>query len=150
MNTRKFTTNDLLNDPFFIGFDSFFNKIDAINRSNASNYPPYNLIKTGEDTYVIELAVAGFKEEDFDIEVHNGVLTISANVADTSGTETTYLHKGIAARSFTRKFTLADTIEVKGVSLEKGMLTIELLNVIPEEKKPKKIQIVKSKELLLE
>ncbi len=79
-----------------------------------------------------------------------GVLTISANVVDTGSTNTTYLHKGIAARSFTRKFTLADTIEVKGVSLEKGMLTIELLNVVPEEKKPKKIQIVKSKELLLE
>jgi len=70
MNTRKFSTNDLLSDPFFIGFDSILNKIDTINRSNASNYPPYNLIKTGEDTYIIELAVAGFKEEDFDIEVH--------------------------------------------------------------------------------
>lgn len=150
MNARKFTTNDLLNDPFFIGFDSILNKIDTINRSNASNYPPYNLIKTGEDTYVIELAVAGFKEEDFDIEVHNGVLTVSADVVDTGSTNTTYIHKGIAARSFTRKFTLADTIEVKGVSLEKGMLTIELLNVVPEEKKPKKISIVKSKELLLE
>jgi molecular chaperone IbpA len=148
MNTRRINL-DLLNDPFFIGFDSFLDKFDQINKSNASNYPPYNLIKTGEDTFLIELAVAGFNEKDFDVELHNSILTIRAEVAE-SETVTNYLHKGIAARSFTRKFTLADTIEVSSVSLKNGMLRVQLLNVIPEEKKPKKIPIACNKELLLE
>jgi molecular chaperone IbpA len=144
MNTRKFNT-DLLNDPFFIGFDSIFNKLNQIEKANITNYPPYNLIKTGEDTYLIELAVAGFDDEDFDIELHDGVLTIRAEVGETDAA-TNYLHKGIAARSFVRKFTLADTVEVDGVSLHQGMLTVKLVNVIPEEKKPKKILIGKRAE----
>lgn len=138
-NTRRITT-DLLNDPLFIGFDSIFNKINQPYKANTSNYPPYNLIKTGQDTYLIELAVAGFDEEDFDIELHDGVLTIRAVVSSTE-METDYIHRGIAARSFERKFTLADTVEVDGVSLHQGMLTIRLQNVIPDEKKPKKIPI---------
>jgi molecular chaperone IbpA len=136
--TRRFNT-DLLNDPFFIGFDGILNKMHEINR-NVPNYPPYNLIKTGDDSYLIELAVAGFDEDDFDIELHQGVLTIRAEVGD-SDLSTNYIHKGIAARSFERKFTLADTIEVEGVSLHQGMLTVRLQNVIPDEKKPKKIPI---------
>ena len=150
MNTRKFNT-DLLNDPFFIGFDGIFNKLTQLEKANVTNYPPYNLIKTGEDTYLIELAVAGFDEKDFDIELHNGVLTIRAEVTETD-TATNYLHKGIAARSFVRKFTLADTVEVDGVSLHQGMLTVKLINVIPEEKKPKKILIGRQpeRELLTE
>ena len=144
MNTRRVNL-DLLNDPFFIGFDSIFNKLNQLEKANVTNYPPYNLIKTGEDTYLIELAVAGFDEEDFDIELHDGVLTIRAEVSETDAA-TNYLHKGIAARSFVRKFTLADTVEVDGVSLHQGMLTVKLLNVIPEEKKPKKILIGKRAE----
>jgi len=137
MNTRRFNT-DLLNDPFFIGFDSLINKLQ--NTGTATNYPPYNLIKTGDDSYLIELAVAGFDEEDFDIELHDGVLTIQAEVKEADEVPD-YLHRGIAARSFVRKFTLADTIQVEGVSLHQGMLTVRLQNVIPEEKKPKKIPI---------
>lgn len=150
MNTRRVNL-DLLNDPFFIGFDSIFNKLNQLEKANVTNYPPYNLIKTGEDTYLIELAVAGFDEDDFDIELHDGVLTVRAEVAEVDSS-TNYLHKGIAARSFVRKFTLADTIEVDGVSLHQGMLTIRLNNVIPEEKKPKKILIGKQpeRELLTE
>lgn len=139
MNTRRITTDSLLNDPFFIGFDSMVNKMHHVNK-NSTNYPPYNLVKTGEESYVIELAVAGFAEEDFDIELHKGILTIKATVAEKSE-EPTYLHKGIAARSFERKFTLADTIEVMGVQLYNGMLQVRLENIVPEEKKPKKIPI---------
>jgi molecular chaperone IbpA len=122
-----------------------------MNKVNTSNYPPYNLIKADEDTYLIELAVAGFDEEDFDVELHNGILTIKADVKDSDG-QTEYLHKGIAARSFDRKFTLADTIRVEGASLHQGMLTIRLKNVIPDEKKPKKILIGRQldPELLIE
>ena len=150
MNTRRVNL-DLLNDPFFIGFDGILNKLNHIEKVNSSNYPPYNLISIGKDTYLIELAVAGFDEKDFDIELHNGVLTIKAEV-DNNDTEVKYLHKGIAARSFVRKFTLADTVEVKSVALDKGMLSIELHNVIPEEKKPKKISILKQddRKLLVE
>jgi len=139
MTTTRRINTDLLNDPFFIGFDGILNKMHEINR-NVPNYPPYNLIKTGDDSYLIELAVAGFDEDDFDIELHQGVLTIRAEVGD-SDLSANYIHKGIAARSFERKFTLADTIEVEGVSLHQGMLTVRLQNVIPDEKKPKKIPI---------
>lgn len=142
--TRTFTT-DLLNDPFFVGFDRMFDRMHSMNRVNTSNYPPYNLIKTGEDMYLIELAVAGFDEDDFDIEIHDGVLTIKADVGD-SDLDTNYIHKGIAARSFERKFTLADTIQVEAVHLNQGMLTVSLLNVIPDEKKPRKLSITKSSE----
>lgn len=137
--TRRFNT-DLLNDPLFIGFDSVLNKMHQLNKPTSSNYPPYNIIKTGEDAYLIEMAVAGFDDEDFDLELHNGVLTIRAEVAQ-SDAETDYLHRGIAARGFERKFTLADTIEVEGVSLHRGMLTVRLQNIIPDSKKPRKIPI---------
>lgn len=143
MNTTTRTFNaDMLNDPFFIGFDSVLNKLHQGHR-NTSNYPPYNLIKAGDDTYLIELAVAGFDEEDFEIEIHDGILTIRADVGDIDR-EVDYLHKGIAARSFERKFTLADTIEVQSVTLNMGLLTVKLQNIIPEEKKPKRIPISSS------
>jgi len=148
MNTRTFNT-DLLNDPFFIGFDSILNKLNHSSQTNISNYPPYNLIKTGDDTFLIELAVAGFDEEDFDIELHDGILTIKADVGEIESS-INYLHKGIAARNFVRKFTLVNTIEVTGVSLRQGMLTVQLHNVIPEERKPKKIPISNKPELLTE
>jgi len=140
MTTRRFTSENLLNDPLFIGFDGIFNKLTQPNKSGASNYPPYNLVKTGDYTYLIELAVAGFDEDDFDIELHNGVLSIRATIDGTED-QVDYLHRGIAARSFERKFTLADTVEVDGVSLHQGMLNVKLRNIIPDEKKPKKIQI---------
>lgn len=147
-NTRRITT-DLLNDPLYIGFDGIFNKMHQAAKST-SNYPPYNLIKTGDYSYLIEFAVAGFDEDDFDIELHNGVLTIRATI-ETKEQSAHYLHRGIAARSFERSFTLADTVEVDGVSLNQGMLNIRLKNVIPEAKKPKKIPIGRSvKELLVE
>ena len=139
MNTTRRINTDLLNDPFFIGFDNIFNKMHSVN-ANKTNYPPYNLIKTGDGSYLIEIAVAGFDEDDFDIELHDGVLSIKADVKD-DGRDTEYLHKGIAARSFERKFTLADSVEVGHVSLHMGMLTIRLQNIIPEDKKPKKIPI---------
>ena len=142
MNTRRINTNTL-NDPFFIGFDKMLNKLNYPMNAGSTNYPPYNLIQAGEDSYLIELAVAGFDEDDFDIELQNGILTIKGEVG-TSELETNYIHKGIATRNFERKFTLADTIKVAGASLHQGMLTIRLVNEIPEEKKPVKISIGRS------
>lgn len=149
MNTRRINTS-ILEDPFFIGFDSLLNKVNTQAKSyQGTNYPPYNLIKTGENSYLIEIAVAGFDEEDFDIELQDGVLTIKGEVG-TSEFETDYLHKGIAARNFERKFTLADTVKVDGAALNQGMLTIRLVNEIPEEKKPIKISLETPTQLLTE
>lgn len=147
MNSRTYTT-EMLNDPYFIGFDSLFNKLNRSMPTKSNNYPPYNVIKTGEDSFTVELAVAGFTEEEIDIEVADGVLTIKGEV-ETTEDDTTYIHRGIAKRAFERKFTLADTIVVDGAELKQGLLAVNLLNVIPDEKKPRKIPIGKA-ELLLE
>ena len=132
----------LRNDPFFVGFERIYDRVNSVNKlaNSQQKYPPYNIVKTGENTYLIELAVAGFKEEDFDIELHNGVLTIRGDVA-TDNEDSEYIYRGIAARGFERKFTLADTVVVDSVSLDQGMLTVRLVNEIPEEKKPRKIHI---------
>lgn len=147
MNTRTYTT-EMLNDPYFIGFDSLFNRLNRSIPTKSNNYPPYNVIKTGEDSFTVELAVAGFTEEEIDIEVADGVMTIKGEVATTED-ESSYIHRGIAKRAFERKFTLADTIVVDGAELKQGLLAVNLMNVIPDEKKPRKIPIG-SAELLLE
>lgn len=143
-NARRFTT-DLLNDPFFIGFDRVLDRMkDATPGQN--NYPPYNIVKTDEDSYAIELALAGFNDDEITIEVKDGVLSVEGRKDEE--TETKYLHKGISARHFRRTFTLADTIVVGGAEFNNGILTIGLENVIPEEKKPRKIAIGGKPELL--
>ena len=137
MNTRRITT-DLFNDPYFIGFDKMLNKLSATTPGQ-TNYPPYNIIKTEENHYELQLAIAGFSKDELEIEVKDGVLHIEGrkDVEDVK----TYLHKGISARAFRRTFTLADTIVVNGADLADGILTITLENIIPEEKKAKKIAI---------
>jgi molecular chaperone IbpA len=118
----------------------------------ATPYPPYNITKESDTTYLVELAVAGFSQDMLDISVKDGTLTIVGEVSETDSKE--YLHRGIAARAFTRTFTLADTVVVRNASMENGMLRILLENVIPEEKKPQKIAInaptLTSPELLVE
>lgn len=141
----------LRNDPLFVGFDRIFDRVNsAAKLANVQKYPPYNIVKTDENDYLIELAVAGFGPDDVDIELHNGVLTITGNIETSS--EDKYVYKGIANRSFERRFTLADTVQVEGVDLNQGILTVRLKNVIPEEKKPRKIPIGKpaEKQLLTE
>ena len=145
-------------DPFTtVGFDRIFERIQAMNQTpydrGASNYPPYNITRESDTTYIVEMAVAGFTEESLDIQVKEGILTVEGKVEDSEDKE--YIHKGIAARAFTRTFTLAETVIVKDAGLENGMLRILLENVIPEEQKPKKIKIgqkldVGKKELLQE
>lgn len=137
--------NVLRNDPFFLGFERLFDRLDTASRIEVQppKYPPYNIIKTGENTYLIEIAVAGFDEDDFDIELHEGVLTVRGEIS-TIDEEADFIYKGIAARSFERKFNIADTVIVDSVTLHQGMLTIRLMNEIPEERKPRKIAIKKS------
>jgi len=141
----------LRNDPLFVGFDRIFDRMNAgAKLAPIQKYPPYNIVKTDENDYLIELAVAGFGTDDIDIELHNGALTITGNIETSS--EDKYVYKGIANRSFERRFTLADTVEVEGVDIHQGILTVRLKNVIPEEKKPRKIPIGKptEKQLLTE
>ena len=144
-NNRRFNA-DLLNDPLFIGFDRLLNKAQTFTPSQ-SNYPPYNIVKVDEDNYAIELAVAGFFEDELSIEVKDGILYVEGTKGEHEEGE--YLHKGISARAFRRSFTLGDTIVVRGADLSQGILTIDLENVIPEEKKPRKIAIGSTEKQLL-
>lgn len=139
MNTTRKYTADMLNDPFFIGFDSLLNRLSTAN-TTITNYPPYNIAKTDDNTYILELAVAGFAESELDVTVHDGTLIVKGETAPKEK-QPTYLHRGVAARNFTRSFTLADTIEVIGAQVHNGMLQVRLENFVPEEKKPRKIQI---------
>jgi len=125
-----------------IGFDSVFKKLQDVTESlpKIPTYPPYNIRKIGEDKYVIEVAVAGFGKQDIELELHEGVLTVKGSIAS-DDTASELLFKGIADRAFTRKFTLADSVEVKNADLINGMLKIWLERFVPEEKKPKKINI---------
>jgi len=144
-NTRRLTT-DLLNDPFFIGFDNIINKLSQVEQ-NTTNYPPYNIVKTDENFYSVEIAVAGFTEADIDITVEDGVLSIEGRKEGQS--DQTFLHRGISGRPFKRTFNLADTVVVRAANLANGVLSVDLENVIPEEKKPRKIEIGTTEEQLL-
>lgn len=128
----------MLNDPFLIGFDRMIERM----RDTAPNqqaYPPYNIVKVDDDQYELQLAIAGFTYDDLDIQIKEGVLTIEGKQEATD--EKHYIHRGISGRSFSRVFTLADTVVVNGADLIDGILTIKLENVIPEAKKPRKIEI---------
>jgi len=127
---------------FGIGFDDMFDRFTNIaNTQTGSNYPPYNIINESETQSVVELAVAGFSEHDLDIEVSDNKLTITGN-KDVKLDDDKYRHKGIAYRNFTRTFALADHIEVNGASVDCGILRVYLERVVPEELKPRKIEIM--------
>ena len=130
-------------DKFFVGFDDQFNRIAKMHddlTKNVPNYPPYNIKKTGDNTYVIELAVAGFAKQDVEIELDGGKMIIKGNV-QSEDSDGDFLWKGIAARNFTRIFALEDQVEVKDAEMINGMLKVFLERIIPEHKKPKKIEV---------
>ena len=130
--------------PYAVGFDRQFDRLwdYATHQAESSGFPPYNIQKTEDYKFQIEMAVAGFDRKDISIEVAEGVLTIkSIKDKDKGTTDEFTLYKGISQRNFTRKFTLADDIVVNDAKLENGMLTIELERIVPEEKKPKLIPI---------
>lgn len=131
---------------FAVGFDRLFDELHrTANNVNGTNYPPYNIVKHSETEYTIEVAVAGFAEEDLDVEVVNNELTIKGERHNVEATETVYLHQGIAARNFTRSFALADNVEVKGATVKNGILTVDLVHIIPEAAKPRKVAITFTK-----
>jgi molecular chaperone IbpA len=125
-----------------IGFDRLTRLVDAASRvdSAALAYPPYNIEKTGEETYRVTMAVAGFSRDEIDVTVHENSLLVTGK-AKTDEDEGRYLHRGIARRAFERRFSLADHIKIVGASLDNGMLHVDLVHEVPEEAKPRKIQI---------
>ncbi|MBS7558909.1 Hsp20 family protein [Pseudomonas protegens] len=124
-----------------VGFDRFNDLFEsALRNEPSSSYPPYNVEKHADDQYRIVIAAAGFQDEDLELQVEKGVLTVSGGKRD-ANESVTYLHQGIAQRAFKLSFRLADHIEVKAAALSNGLLNIDLLRVVPEEAKPKRIPI---------
>ena len=127
-----------------LGFDKFFDDVEKLLsmdvQKTVSNFPPHNIIKLDESRYIVELAIAGFAKDEIEISVEDGKLTVKGERKEKE-TEVQYIHRGIGTRSFTKTLTIADTIEVKGAEFKDGILRIGLENIIPEHKKPRKIEI---------
>lgn len=128
---------------FTIGLDDMFHDLARLtnNSSHEPNYPPYNIIKFNDDSYAIELAVAGFDQREIDIEVEHNHLIITGNRSEKSFVDSEYVHRGISSRNFTKTFTLGNYIEISGATIKNGMLTVSLTRVMPESLKPRKISI---------
>ena len=141
VNTTLTTT-----DPFdrvktySIGFDRMFDRLFDENVAT-TNYPPYNIVKVDDSNYTIEIAIAGFSKDEIEVETKENTLTIKSQSRPDGDDDKQYLHKGISNRAFTRAFTLSDDVVVKGATFENGLLNVELERIIPEEKKPRLIEI---------
>lgn len=142
MTMRTFDLSPLLRST--VGFDRLATLLDSVTQGTEmqTNYPPYNIERRGEHQYRITMAVAGFSEKDLNIETADNTLTISGSQKkETSEADVDYLHQGIASRSFERKFQLDEHVKVRSATLENGLLTIDLVQEIPEAMKPRKIEI---------
>ena len=134
--------------PFSVGFDDMFDQFEAMlgngNLSMQSNYPPYNIRKTGKDKYSIEIALAGFNKKDVEVEFEDNLLTVKTKQVSKSedkDKEGEIIHKGISQRQFARSFTIADDVKVSGAELKDGLLTIACERIVPEHKEKKLIEI---------
>lgn len=137
---------------FAVGFDNMSRLLDTAMRldETAPSYPPYNIEKLGETDYRVTMAVAGFSEDDLDITLDGNTLLVSGRIAkdeeaEAGAAQRTFLHRGIATRAFERRFQLADHIEVRGARLVNGLLHVDLQRVVPEEMKPRKIEIARGR-----
>jgi len=129
---------------FGVGFDDVFDKLTEFHDNvakNIPNYPPYNVKKTDENTYVIEMAVAGFGKSDIEITTEEDKLVIKGNVDAKEDEKSSWLYQGLAFRPFTRMFTLNDQVEIQNAEMINGLLKLTLERIIPEHKKPKKVEI---------
>ena len=134
--------------PYSIGFDDMFDQFENMlgngNLAMQSNYPPYNIRKTGNDKYSIEVALAGFSKKDVEVEFEDNLLTVrtkQVNKSEDKNVNGEILHKGISQRQFARSFTIADDVKVNGAELKDGLLTIACERIVPEYKKKKLIEI---------
>ena len=129
--------------PFSVGFDDMFDHFDSMVSMAPSNYPPYNIVKTDNNNYNVEIALAGFSKIDITVEVENGILTIES-VKDKSDKEEDtlgVLHKGISKRYFKKQFTIAKDVKVNGAELKDGLLKVSMERIVPEAMKLKKITV---------
>ena len=131
----------------FLGFDHIFDQLESIHSHAKDTYPPHNVIKYDNMKYDIELAVAGFKQEHIDIEVKDHVLTITGDRPQRRD-QNSYVHKGISARRFKKSYRLSEYTEVTGAEMTDGILTVRLEVILPEEKRPRKIEIGKFNEVI--
>jgi len=124
----------------FVGFDHLFNELDRVTRHAQDSYPPHNIVKLTDDSkeYLIELAVAGFSKDEVQVEVNDRTLTVRGE-HQVKGRE--YIHKGISTKKFTRDFRLSEYVEVAGADMKDGILSIHLKVVVPEDQRPRLIQI---------
>ena len=145
VNTKALSLFDNFNQltPYAVGFERQFNRLNdyARHQMQSTGFPPYNIQKVEDFKYEITMALAGFDKTDIEVEVAQGVLTIRSVKETNEETDEWTIHRGISYRKFIRKFTLADDVVVNGAKLENGLLTISLEQIIPEEKKPKLIEI---------
>jgi len=136
--------------PLTVGFDNVFDQLEYMmedrffEKGTVANFPPYNIVKTGENTYDVELALAGFNKNDIEVEYKENQLTVKSKKqekADETDPDGNMIHRGISKRMFTRSFTIANDVEVKGAELKDGLLKVSLERIIPEHKKAKTIEI---------
>ena len=132
--------------PLSVGFDDVFDHFESMfdgpTLTIGSNYPPYNIVKTGDNKFDIEVALAGFNKKDINVTSENGMLTIESKQEDKSkDKDGEVLHKGISKRYFKKSFTIADDVEIKGAELKDGMLRVSMEKIVPEAKKLKTIEI---------
>ena len=133
--------------PVTIGFDNVFDHIERMfdtqfDSISVPNFPPYNIVKTGDNKYDVEVALAGFNKKDINVSVENGILTIESKTEDKSkDKDGEVIHKGISKRYFKKSFTISDDVEVKGAELKDGMLRVSMEKIIPEAKKLRTIDI---------
>ena len=133
--------------PLTVGFDDMFDHFehmmdDSFFRGTLGNFPPYNIVKTGENTYDVELALAGFNKKDIEVEYKENLLTVkSKKQEETKDEDGNIIHRGISKRMFSKSFTIANDVEVKGAELKDGLLKVSMERIIPEHKKAKLINI---------
>lgn len=141
LTVRSFDLSPLFR--YSVGFDRLDDLFETAFRSpQESTYPPYNIVRTGQDAYRVTLAVAGFSENELDVTVKDNLLTVRGQASDSEqDKDVTYLHRGIARRAFEHRFQLADHVRVTGATLNNGLLDIQLVREVPEAMKPQKIEI---------
>ena len=138
-NLTTFDKNKFI--PYSIGFDDLFDRLFDTDLESSNSYPPYNISKVDENNYIIEMALAGFSKDDIEIELADSELTVRSKKRENSTKDVNLIHQGISHRSFNRRFTLSEEILVKNAEMKDGMLIIKLQKFIPENKKPKLINI---------
>ena len=149
MTTKELSNFNSLR-PFSIGFDDMFDQFESMlgngGMTMQSNYPPYNIRKTGKDNYSIEVALAGFNKKDVEVEFEDNILTVRTkqlNKSEDQNVDSEIIHKGISQRQFARSFTIADDVKVNGAELKDGHLTIACERILPDHKKKRHIDIKK-------